>query len=257
MTRQVAPRLALLLVAVCAGAAGCAFDSALTVKFRQGAVTATESSTEVQETQRVHGVTTKNGQTVRIDCSLTGFYTIKEATGTAFLTQRYIAHLRTLPLAKGTPFDIDCADPLVVELPDDATRVRADATTSRRQWPLPVESRVRSLPIGDGKRLRADPNTLLAVVPRPRALPSGDYRTELIFALKHAHPIQIKMLFAASVSCGSARYLEPILPPVATMAQVPDFKVQPSVAATKILIPRIAAGIESQAEGSRTLACGH
>ena len=54
--------------------------------------------------QRVAGTTTRAGQVVRIDCSVTGAYDVREATGTAVLVQTYAVHLRTRPLPRGTPY---------------------------------------------------------------------------------------------------------------------------------------------------------
>jgi hypothetical protein len=98
--------------------------------------------------------------------------------------------------------------------------------------------------------LRAEPGTRLAVVGSQRALPAGDFRVDLRFRLPSARPFREKALYAASVSCGVETYVEPILPIVSSMAQVPAVTVTPAVGSTAVAVPRV-----SQAEVTRTLAC--
>jgi hypothetical protein len=43
----------------------------------------------------VHGTTTRAGQVIRIDCSVTGIFDVRGATGSAVLIQLYVVHLRT------------------------------------------------------------------------------------------------------------------------------------------------------------------
>jgi hypothetical protein len=91
----------LLAVALVSGGlpavlAGCAFDSEIAVQFRPTSpAVVTESFTPEQVPHRVHGATTRRGQVVGIDCSITIVYDVNEATGLAVLVQRYVAHLRT------------------------------------------------------------------------------------------------------------------------------------------------------------------
>jgi hypothetical protein len=251
--------IALMLVGLAVVLAGCAFDSGLTVQFRRGSqVVVTESSGEQESSHRVRGETTRDGQVVRVDCSVTIFYTVREATGTAFLTQRYLVHLHTRQLPSGTAYEVDCNDPLIVELPADASAVRATSTSrSGRRVALPVKAQVHSIPLALGKRLRAERRTQFAVVRWPRTLSAGDYRVELAFDLPQARAIRLKALYAVSVSCGGSSYLQPILPLVTGMAAVPAFTIQPSAQATGILLPRVAGAAGAQAEATQTLACVH
>lgn len=109
-------------------AAGCALESQVSVRFTQGSPVVVEQSATVGQTARlVHGKTTRRGQVVRIDCSTTIAYDVREATGTAVLVQTYHVHLRTPRLGKGTPYDLQCAGPLIVELPGNASDLRATA----------------------------------------------------------------------------------------------------------------------------------
>ena len=249
--------VAILLVGLPALAAGCAFDSQIAVQFSlESPAVVKESFKPEQVPHRVHGVTMRDGQVVGIDCSLTIVYDINEATGSAVLVQRLLVHLRTRPLPRGTGYALDCTGPLVVELPADASAVQATATSvSGDELVLPLQAPVGSVTLAFGKRLRAEPETQLALVRWPPSLARGDYRVELAFGLPEARAIREKAVATASVSCGRSRYLQPILPAVASMARVPAFAIQPSANPISFSVPRIAGGIGSQAEATRTLSC--
>jgi len=95
----------------------------------------------------------------------------------------------------------------------------------------------------------------LAVVRWPRTLPRGDYRVELSFDLPEARAIREKAVVTASVSCGRSSYVEPILPPVTSMALAPAFTIRSSADPIAFPLPRIAPGIAASAEATRTLSC--
>jgi hypothetical protein len=256
MARRLAAALA--IAALGAIAAGCAFDSPIVVQFSgTSPVVVSESLAPEQIPHRVRGVTTRPGRVVRVDCSTTILYDIREATGTAVLAQTFSVHLHTRRLRRGTAYEIDCAGPLLVELPTDASNVRTTAATAAGVVvELPVQAPLASVPLPFGKRLRAEPRMQLALVRWPRALPGGDYRVELAFELPEARPIREKALATASVACGSSRYLQPILPPVTRMARVPARTIRPSADPIALPLPRVAPGISSHAEATRTLSCG-
>jgi hypothetical protein len=237
--------------------AGCAFDSPVAVRFGGGSpVEVTESFAPEQTPHRVHGRTTRPGRIVRIDCSTTISYDVREATGTAVLTQTYVVHLRTHRLKRGTRYELDCTGPTILELPADASAVQArsiDAAGQAAQ--LPLQAPVASVPVAFGKRLRAEAGMQLAVVRWPRTLPRGDYRVELSFDLPEARAIREKAVVTASVSCGRSSYVEPILPPVTSMARAPAFTIRPSADPIAFPLPRIAPGIAASAEATRTLSC--
>lgn len=102
------PRLilaALAVVGLPVLAAGCSFESQIAVRLLGGAPVVVKQSTKVDVTpQRVRGMTTRAGQVVRIDCSITGIYDVDDPTGPAVLVQLYVVHLRTRPLPRGTPY---------------------------------------------------------------------------------------------------------------------------------------------------------
>jgi hypothetical protein len=244
-------------MALVATTAGCAFDSPVIVRFSgTSPVEVTESFEPEQTPHRVHGRTTRPAQIVRIDCATTISYDVREATGTAVLTQTYVVHLHTRRLTRGTAYELDCTGPTILEIPADASAVQARSIdASGQEVQLPLRAPVASVPVALGKRLRAEPGMQLAVVPWPRALPGGDYRVELSFGLPGTRAIREKVVVTASVSCGRSRYVEPILPPVASMARVHAFTIRPSADPIAFPLPRVAPGIAASAEAARTLLC--
>jgi len=133
--------LALALVGLPIATAGCAFEGQIAVQLLSGAPVTVKQSAKLEfDPHRVQGATTRAGQVVKVDCSVTGAFDVREATGSAVLVQLYVVHLRTRPLPRGTPYQLDCAGPLIVQLPTDASDVQATATSaseSQRSWARP------------------------------------------------------------------------------------------------------------------------
>jgi hypothetical protein len=249
--------VALLVMGLVALAAGCAFESEIAIQFKEGQqVVVTESASSDQSPHRVQGTTTRNRQIVGIDCSITILYDVREATGTALLAQRYVVHLRTPRLPRGTAYELDCMGPLIVELPAEASGVEAQSTSaSGLRDTLPVQAPVVSVPLAFRKRLRAEPQTQFVVVSWPRALLPGEYQVELTFGLPDARAIREKAVYMASVSCGRSTYLQPIMPPFASMARVAALTIQPSANASTLTLPHIVRANGTYAETRRTLSC--
>ena len=245
------------LVALIVTLAGGAFDSPVVVRFSGASpVVVTESFAPEQTPHRIHGRTTRAAQIVCIDCSTTISYDVEEATGTTVLTQTYVVHLHTRRLRHGTAYELDCTGPAILEIPADAAAVQARSVdASGHEVQLPLQAPVASVPVAFGKRLRTEPGMQLAVVRWPRALSAGDYRVELSFDLPQARAFREKAVVTASVSCGRSRYVEPILPPVASMARVRAFTIRPSADPIAFPLPRVAPGIAASAETTRTLSC--
>jgi hypothetical protein len=245
--------VALLLVGLVVGIAGCAFDSGLGIGYGRGSVVVVrESFAEQDGSDRVQGVAARSGQVARIDCAVTVFYTVREATGTAFLSQLALVHLRTEPLRKGTAYRLECDDRLIVELPSSVAGVRASAISKSngRQTSLPVV-RVSSVALAGGRRLRPEVGTKLVVV-RSSGLRAGDYRVQFEVGSPQTTVVKMKALYAASVSCGRSRYLQPILPIVSSMTQAPAFTLQ---ATTGVQIPRVAGAVGTESQATRVLSC--
>ncbi|HST25873.1 MAG TPA: hypothetical protein VLJ76_07765 [Gaiellaceae bacterium] len=179
-----------------------------------------------------------------MNCETTIFYDVNEATGGAVLSQLYPVKLRTPRLPRGVAYEVDCLDPLILELPAAAGSLRAQAG----RVSLPV--RAGSPLLAGGKRLRADPGSRLVTVDWPASLPSGDVAVRLTFTLPKARSFREKAVYAASVSCGRERYAAPILPAVSRMAQVPSVGVSTAALTTSFTIPRI-----SQASATVMLSC--
>jgi len=249
--RLVLAALAAVGLPVLAG--GCSFESEIAVQLVEGAPVVVKQSTQVDVTpQRVRGTTTRAGQVVRIDCSITGIYDVDDPTGPAVLVQLYVVHLRTRPLPRGTPYQLDCAGPVIVELPTDASDVQAAATDL--QVALPVEAPLSSIALAYGKRLRAEPAKQFALVGQP-SLSAGDHTVELTFTLPEARTFREKVLYTAQVSCGRSTYLQPIRPLVTRMAGARALTVQPSANETSISVPHLFGGIVAYRQATRTLSC--
>jgi hypothetical protein len=248
--------VALVLVCLPLLAAGCAFEGQITIGLTGSPPVLVKESTKIEfAPQRVEGTTTRAGQVVRIDCSVTGAYDVREATGTAVLVQTYAVHLRTRPLPRGTPYALDCAGPLILQLPIDVSNVQATATDAEgQQTALTVQAPVAAVPLAFGKKLRAESRTRFALV-SPPALAQGNYGVELGFLLPAARTFRQKVVYAASISCGRSKYVQPIRPLVTKMAKVPAFTIQPSAEETGFSTPHLFGGIRSYGEATRTLSC--
>ena len=233
-------------------AAGCSFESKIAVQFLEGGPATVKQSTKVDVTpQRVRGTTTRAGQVVRIDCSITGIYDVDDPTGPAVLVQLFVVHLRTRPLPRGTPYELDCAGPVIVELPADGANIHAAETGASA---LPVEAPLSSIPLAHGKRLRAEPEMQFALVRQP-SLSAGDHTVELTLNLPEARTFREKVIYAAQVSCGRSKYLQPIRPLVTRMAGARALTVQPSANGTTVSVPHLFGGIVAYRQATRTLSC--
>ncbi|MEN3312960.1 MAG: hypothetical protein V7645_2289 [Actinomycetota bacterium] len=248
--------VALVLAGLPSVAAGCAFEGQIAVQLVGGAPVVVKQSSQVELTpHRVQGTTTRAGQVIRIDCSVTGTFDVREATGSAVLVQLYVVHLRTRPLPRGTPYRLDCAGPLIIELPTDASDIQATAASATGlKAALPVQAPLTSIALAFGKRLRAEPRMQFALVGEPSLSPGG-YAVELDFTLPEGRAFRQKALYAASISCGRSKYLQPIRPLVTSMARVPALAIQPSANETGFSVPHLFGGIRSYGEATRTLSC--
>ena len=247
---------ALVLTAPAVVAAGCAFEGQITIQVLGNAPAVVKESFKVELTpHRVKGTTTRPRQVVRIDCSVTGVFDVREATGSAVLIQLYVVHLHTRPLARGTRYEIDCAGPLIMQLPVDASAARAVATdASGSPVPLPVQAPLSALSLAFGKRLRAERGTQLVALGQP-SLAAGGYTIEVTFNLPKPRAFRQKALMTALVACGHSQYLQPIRPLVTTMARAKALAIQPSPAQTSVFAPHLFGGIRSYGEATRTLSC--
>ena len=237
-------------------AAGCSFESRIAVQFLGGTPVVVKQSTKVDVTpQRVRGTTTRAGQVVRIDCSITGIYDVDDPTGPAVLVQLYVVRLRTRPLPRGTPYQLDCAGPMIVELPTDGSEIQATVTdASGLRVALPVHAPLSSVALAFGKRLRAEPGMNFALVTQP-SLSAGAHTAELTFSLSEARTFREKAIYTALVSCGRSKYLQPIRPLVTSMRRARALTLQPSEKDTSISIPHLFGGIRAYGQATRTLSC--
>ena len=247
---------ALVLTAFPVVAAGCAYEGQITVQLAGDSPAVVKESFKVElAPHRVKGTTTRARQVVRVDCSVTGVFDVREATGSAVLIQLFVVHLRTRPLPRGTSYEIDCAGPTILELPVDASAVQAVAADeSGSRTPLSVQAPLTAIPIASGKRLRPERGTQLATLAQP-PLPAGGYAVDLTFNLPAARTFRQKALMTALVTCGHSKYLQPIRPLVTTMTRATALAIQPSATATGVSAPHLFGGIRSYGEATRTLSC--
>jgi hypothetical protein len=247
---------ALALTTVLVTAAGCAFEGQIAVRLAGDAPAVVKESFKVELTpHHVKGTTTRAKQVVRVDCSVTGVFDVREATGSAVLIQLFTVHLRTRPLPRGTRYEIDCSGPLIMQLPVDASAVEAVATDeSGSQVPLAVQAPLTTLSLAGGKRLRAERGTQFATLVQP-SLPAGGYTIGLTFDLPQARAFRQKALMTALVTCGRSKYLQPIRPLVTAMSRASGLTIQPGAAETTVSAPHLFGGIRSYGEATRTLSC--
>ena len=214
----------------------------------------------VQAHHRIAGTTSRGGQIVRNDCTLSAVYKVREATGTAFLTQTQRLHLRLRAPGKGTSYELECLGPLVVELSAKASNVEATAhdLSGGRQRSLSVRTHASSIRLAPGPSLRPAPGKQLVVVEWPRRPGSAydNYRVELRFRLPKAPLVRERVVYTASVSCGASAYLQPVLPLTNDLGFVNAYTVPSDGKPFDFIVPRLATGISSHAEVTRTLACG-
>jgi hypothetical protein len=236
-----------LLCAVVLGAlavplAGCALDSRIHVHFAgSGPVAVTETSQSVElGPHRAVGVTTRR-RAVGINCAVTVAYDANDVGGPGVIVQTRSVRLHTRKLPRGTAYDLDCSGPLILQLPAGAFDVQATAGDIA----LPVRASVSSVRLAFHKHLHAGRGMQLALVGPPETLPAADYRIEISFGLNQARTFHEKVVYAASISCGRAKYVEPLVPAVSKLKRVPALELTPSKNDVSLSLPRIAGTRES------------
>ena len=207
----------------------------------------------VQAPQRVAGTTVRPRQGVGTVCKLSAVYKVREATGTAYLIQTELVHLRLRPARAGTRYAVDCRGPLIVELPAGAAQVEA---TSGKQ-----ELRVRRLTevqLGPGEPVQAQPRAQLVAVDWPDATAAtyDDRKLELRIELPHKPRfLRERVVYTASVSCGRSSYVHPVVPLIEDLGFVNATTIPRGGKPFDFVLPHLAGGISSHAEVTRKLAC--
>src|SRR6266487_1228136 len=138
-----------LLTALVALSAGCALDSRVDLHFSgSGSIVVDERSQSVElDSHGSSGVTTRR-RVVGINCSVTIAYDANDIGGRGVIVQTRIVRLHARRRPRGTAYDLDCSGPLILQLPADASDIRATAGSVS----LPVRAPVTSLPLAFGKR---------------------------------------------------------------------------------------------------------
>jgi hypothetical protein len=196
---------------------------------------------------------------VRHDCKLSAVYNVREATGSAFLIQSQRLRLRLRVPAKGTRYRVECLGPLVAELPADAAKVEATAHALSGRWErsLDVRTDVPSIRVAPGHSLRAAAQKQLVVIQWPRVAGSDydNYRVELAFRVPKSKLVRERVVYTASVSCGGASYLQPVLPLGDDLGFVNAFTVSSDGKPFDFILPHLATGISSHGVATRDLVC--
>jgi hypothetical protein len=82
------------------------------------------------------------------------------------------------------------------------------------------------------------------------------YRVELSFRVPKAPLVRERVVYTASVSCGSASYLQPVVPLIEDLGFVNAFTAPPDGKPFDFILPHLATGISSHGEETQTLECG-
>ena len=207
----------------------------------------------VQAPQRVAGTTGRARQGVGTACKLSAVYKVREATGTAYLIQTELVHLRLRPARAGTRYRLDCRGPLVVELPAGATHV--EATSGKQELQVRRLTEVR---LGPGRPARPQPRKQLVAVDWPDASAAtyDDQKLELRLELPDkARLLRERVVYTASVSCGRSSYVHPLVPLIDDLGFVNATTIPRGGKPFDFTLPHLAGGISSHAEVTRTLAC--
>jgi len=213
----------------------------------------------VQVPHRVAGTTTRDEQLVRNDCKISAVYKVREATGTAFLIQSELVHLRLPVPRRGTAYQLECLGPLVAELPAGASKIAATAQdlSGGRHRSLTVRTHIPSVRLPPDSPVRPAQHEQLITVELPRRPGSAydNYRVELAFRLPKALLIRERVVYTAKISCGGSSYLQPMVPLTNDLGFVNAFTVPRDGRPFDFILPHIATGISSHGETTRTLAC--
>lgn len=221
-------------------------------------MTVRERFEPIQVPRRVGGTTRRVGLPVRVDCSLAAVYKVREATGTAFLIQSQLLHFRLHPPRRGTAYQVECLGPLVAELPAAAMHVEAAELTrsGHRRGSVPVRTHA-SVRLAPGLALVPASGKQMVTVQWPRrpGAAHDDFILELSFEVPKAPLIRERIAYTASVSCGNASYVEPVVPLGEGLGFVNAFTVPPHGRPFDFILPHIASGISSHDEETLNLAC--
>ena len=248
-----------MLVFAAALSAGCGSDSG------RATMTVREKFEPIQTPRRVEGTTTRAGQPVRANCSLAAVYKVREATGTAFLIQSQLLHLRLHPAHGSRPardWKFAKAGITYRFAPNEdnihSELMVAGFASALSLWHLTTAVRTHaSVRLAPARTLRPAAGKQIVGVrwPRHPGPAYDDYILELSFEVPKAPLIRERVAYTAWVSCGSTRYLEPVVPLDEGLGFVNAFTVPPNGRPFSFVLPHIATGISSHSEETQTLAC--
>ena len=207
----------------------------------------------VQAPQRVAGTTLEARQSVRTTCKLSAVYKVREATGTAYLIQTELVHLRLRPARAGTRYRVDCRGPLVVELPAGSSHL--EATSEGQELPVRRLDTVRLGP-GDPTRPHARMQLVAIGWPDASAATYDDPKLKLGLELPDKPKfLRERVVYTVSVSCGRLTYVHPVVPLIDDLGFVNASTIPRGGKPFDFILPHLVGGISSHAEVTSTLAC--
>lgn len=108
---------------------------------------------------------------------------------------------------------VNCDDPLLVELPLDATGFTCTwFDLAGNSGPMVVTPGLSLVPISPDLNLNAEPGKQLVLIAYPDNLPDGFYNMQLDFSLGYSRPLEVKAAIVARMSCDDVVIYPPIVP---------------------------------------------
>jgi len=140
-------------------------------------------------------------------------------------------------------------DPLIVQVPEDATNFSAGYTNyAQYTGSLDVQSGLQTIPVMPGLEITAEPGHQLVIIDFPADSdvlipPAGDPEQWLHFSLDFdvdpARDIQVKCLCAGKVPIGDQTFYVPLCPATTDFAAIPPITIPMADTPQNILLPAV------------------
>ncbi len=235
MKRQVIDRLLLCLTAAFLLVFGTACSNENEIK-AQVSKTAPSGLAKVKyrvASGKIKGTFNEDGQKVCLECKIT----VKgELDGQPYSQDFNVTLCATG--SKGGTYDLDCTDPLLVQVPNDVTGVKCSLVGGHLGTFAKVQTGIQSLKIDNARTLYAEPGTQFVLVEAPASgLRDGIYDATLSFNMANSRPIDIKAMVVGKAIVNGVTYYPPMAPPVDNMSQVPTLHIPQSDVLTNLPLP--------------------
>jgi hypothetical protein len=141
----------------------------------------------------------------------------------------------------GADYCLDFSDPILVQLPGDATNIAGTYTSlgAGESGALIVTSGLLSVPTSPTTSLSAEPGQQLVLIATRDSIPGDDYAFALSFDLAVSRPIDTKLAILGKVQCGDlATYYPPVVPcGLSSMSELPPVTIPQSETSIPLSIP--------------------